>query len=187
MEMLIVLIAPAIIVGYLYSLYVKVIKNANTAREALSGIDVQLKKRYDLIPNILTIAKRFMEHEQTLFSEITALRTSAQQCTKSGSKEKFDLEGQLGAKLGQLMVQVENYPQLKSDATMVSAMQTYSEVEEHISAARRFYNSALTQVRNSIQIFPSSIFAGFAGDARNFEFFQSDEVSKQPVSAAQFL
>jgi len=187
---MILFVVPVVIVlvfiGILYNLYVGVIKNANQAREALSGIDVQLKKRHDLIPNILTIAQKFMEHERGIFEEVTKLRTQALNA-KSGSKEKFQLEGELNSKLGQIMVQVENYPQLKSDATMTQAMQTYNEVEEHISAARRFYNSALTQLRNSITIFPSNIFAGFAGDARDFQFFSTDEASKAPVNASSYL
>ncbi len=182
----IIIIIPFVVLGYLYSLYVGVIKSANSAREALSGIDVQLKKRSDLIPNILTIAQKFMEHERALFGEITSLRTQAQNAAP-GSKEKFQLEGELNTKLNQLMVQVENYPQLKSDATMVQAMQTYNEVEEHISAARRFYNSALTELRNATTIFPSSIFKANAGETLEYDFFRTDETSRQPVSANNYL
>ena len=170
----------------LYSFYSNVIQTSNSVREALSSIDVQLKKRHDLIPNILTIAKKFMEHEKGLMEEITKLRTDAQNAI-AGTKEKFQLEGELNAKLGQLMVQVENYPQLKSDATMVQAMQTYNEVEEHIAAARRFYNSALTQVRNATMIFPGSLFAGWAGETLEYAYFATDEASKAPVSAGDYL
>ena len=172
--------------GILYSCYVSVIKNKNAVLEALSGVDVQLRKRYDLIPNVLTIAKKFMEHETELFNKITELRTKAIN-SKLGSKEKFATEAQLDAQLKALMVNVENYPTLKSDATMVQAMQTYNEVEEHIAAARRFYNSALTQLRNSIQIFPSSLFAGYAGDLANVSYFETDAASKEPISASKFL
>ncbi len=186
---LIVLI-PAIILFivciWFYSLYARVVKNKNTLLEALSGIDVQLRKRYDLIPNVLTIAKKFMEHEKELFGKITELRTQAIN-SKLGSKEKFEKEAMLDTQLKALMVNVENYPALKSDATMVQAMQTYNEVEENISAARRFYNSALTQLRNSIQIFPGSLFAGCAGDTANFSYFETDAASKAPISASSIL
>ncbi len=175
-----------IAVGMLYNLYANVIRCKNAVLEALSGIDVQLKKRYDLIPNILTIAKKFMEHETEVFEKITALRSSAMKAA-SGTKEKFQLESQLNSALNGLMVNVENYPALKSDATMMQAMQTYNEVEEHISAARRFYNSALTQLRNIIQIFPGSLFVSCAGEAAKFSYFETDEVSRQPVSASNFL
>ena len=103
----IVILVSVILLGVLYSSYVSVIKNANTAREALSGIDVQLKKRYDLIPNVLTIAKKFMEHENDLFEKIVMLWTQAQRC-KSGSKEKFEAEAQLDSQMKSLIVNVEN-------------------------------------------------------------------------------
>ena len=171
---------------FLYSLYASVIKNKNTVLEALSGIDVQLRKRYDLIPNLLTIAKKFMEHEKELFGKITELRSKAIN-SELGTKEKFRAEAELDTQLKALMVNVEYYPALKSDAAMVQAMQTYNEVEEHISAARRFYNSALTQLRNSIQIFPGSIFAACAGEAANLSYFETDAASRQPVNARDYL
>ena len=182
---LIVIICLAV-VFILYVLYVKVIKAKNAVFEALSGIDVQLKKRYDLIPNILTIAQKFMEHEKDIFQKITELRTQAMNA-KIGSKEKFQAEGMLDAQLKALMVNVENYPTLKSDATMVQAMQTYNEVEEHIAAARRFYNSALTQLRNIIQIFPGSLFAACAGEAADYSYFETDVQSREPINAASYL
>ena len=89
--------------------------------------------------------------------------------------------------MGQLMVSVENYPQLKSDQTMVQAMKTYNEVEEHISAARRFYNSALTQLRNSVMIFPGSLFAGLAAEEMNYSYFEATEADRAAVNANQYL
>ena len=171
---------------WLYSLYAAVIRNKNSVREALSGIDVQLKKRHDLVPNILTIAKRFMEHENEIFTKVTELRTQAMNAP-SGSKEKFVAEALLDKLMGRLIVSVENYPQLKSDATMVQAMQTYNEVEEHISAARRFYNSALTQLRNSVMIFPGSLFAGLASEEMGYSYFEASESDKAPVDASAYL
>lgn len=178
-----VIVLPAL---WLYGLYTSVIRNKNSVREALSGIDVQLKKRHDLVPNILTIAKKFMEHENEIFTKVTELRTQAMQAP-SGSKEKFAAEGKLDNLMGQLLVSVENYPQLKSDATMVQAMQTYNEVEEHISAARRFYNSALTQLRNSVMIFPGSLFAGLAAEEMQYSYFEATEVDRKPVDASSYL
>lgn len=182
-----VLVVLGIVIGiWLFNVYVNVIKSANSAREGFSSIDVQLKKRHDLIPNVLTLAKKFMEHEKGLFEDITKLRTSAIEA-KSGSKEKFQLESELNNKLNQLFVQVENYPTLKSDQTMVQAMKTYNEVEEHISAARRFYNASLTQLRNATMIFPGNLFRGFAEDTLGMEYFKTDETSKEPVNASNYL
>ncbi len=170
----------------LYLTYANVIKCTNNVREALSGIDVQLKKRHDLVPNILTIAKKFMEHEKEIFEKITELRAQAMR-SPSGSKEKFAAEAKLDNLMSQFMVNVENYPQLKSDSTMMHAMTTYNEVEEHIAAARRFYNSALTQLRNAVQIFPGSLFAGLASEVIGFSYFETDAASREPVSASQYL
>lgn len=188
LTMLLVVISVLVLVfgGMLYSCYVNVVKSKNQVLEALSGIDVQLRKRYDLIPNILTIAQKFMEHEKEIFSKITELRTQAANA-KLGSKEKFAAENALDTEMKALMVNVENYPTLKSDATMVQAMQTYNEVEEHISAARRFYNSALKELKNAVEIFPSSMFAGSAGDVKNLSFYEADPISRQPVKASDIL
>lgn len=172
--------------GILYMTYVNVIKSKNNVMEALSGIDVQLKKRHDLVPNILTIAKKYMEHEREIFEKIAEMRAQALN-SRSGSKEKFAAEAQLDGLMSRFMVNVENYPELKADSTMLHAMTTYNEVEEHIAAARRFYNSSLTQVRNCIQIFPGSLFAGLAAEVLGYSYFETDEASRQPVSASQYL
>ncbi len=175
-----------VVCGVLYSSYANVIRNKNSVMEALSGIDVQLKKRHDLVPNILTIAKKFMEHEKEIFEKITELRSQAMS-SRSGSKEKFAAEAKLDNLMSQFMVNVENYPELKSDTTMMHAMTTYNEVEEHIAAARRFYNSSLTQLKNSIQIFPGSLFAGLAAEAMSLSYFETDAASREAVSASQYL
>lgn len=186
MTMLITLIILFVLCSMLYNLYVSVVKSKNTVLEALSGVDVQLRKRYDLIPNLLTIAKKFMEHEKDLFEKITALRSQAIDA-KLGSKEKFQAENALDSQLKALMVNVENYPTLKSDTMMVQAMNSYNEVEENIAASRRFYNSALTQLKNIIEIFPGSLFASCAGEVANFSYYEADKVSKEPVNAQNFL
>ena len=184
-------ITGAIVVGLivlLYPMYVRLIKLKNKTKEAMSGIDVQLKKRYDLIPNILTIAQKYMEHERGLFDEITRLRAAAAGIKSDANTigEKINLDNQIASKMGQLMVNVENYPQLKADGTMMQAMQTYSEVEEHIAAARRFYNSAVNELNNAVEIFPSSLIAGMIG-INSYPFFETDEQSRQSVSASDYL
>ncbi len=183
---MIILIAVLVVVGFLYSLYRSVIIAKNNVLEALSGIDVQLKKRHDLVPNILTIAKKFMEHENELFEKVTELRSQAMKAP-SGTKAKFAAESMLDKAMSQLLVSVENYPELKSNDTMLQAMRTYNEVEEHIAAARRFYNSALTQVRNTVQIFPGSLFAGFVADVINYSYFEASDEDRAPVDAGSIL
>ena len=177
-----------VLIVIFYNIYVQLIKKRNKVKEAMSGIDVQLNKRYSLIPNILTIANRFMEHERELLEGITELRSRAAsiKATDATISEKINLDNQIASKMGQLFVSVENYPQLKSDQTMIQAMQTYSEVEEHIAAARRFYNSAVNELNNSVEIFPSSLVASIIG-IQAYPFFEALEKAKQEVNAADYL
>ena len=171
-----------------YSIYVSLVQKKNKVLEAFSSIDVQLKKRYDLIPNILTIANKFMEHEKGLLTEVTKLRTQAMSLPNDMNSigQKLQLDNQIKGLMGQIMVAVENYPQLKSDQTMMTAMQTYNEVEEHIAAARRFYNSAVLELNNAVEIFPSSVIAGMVGIKRQ-DFFQADDAERKSVNASEYL
>ena len=139
---------------------------------------------FNLIPNILTLASKFMEHEKGLFEQVTKLRTQAMSVPNDINNvgRKIQLDSQIKGLMGQIMVAVENYPELKSDQTMLTAMQTYNEVEEHIAAARRFYNSAVLELNNAVEIFPSSMVG-----VRKQEFFQADEVERKAVNASDFL
>ena len=182
MEILLLIVAVAVIGPYL--VYIQLIQKKNKVKEAEGSIDVQLKKRYDLIPNILTIAKKFMEHEKSLIEDITKLRMRA--ASAQDMSEKIKLDNTIKGKMDQLMVNVENYPQLKSDATMVQAMQTYAEVEEHIAAARRFYNSAVNDLNNAVEIFPSSVIAGML-NIKAKPFFEVQESERKAINAADIL
>ena len=188
MLMIISIIVGVFILFSLYAMYVQIIKKRNNAKESMSGIDVQLRKRYDLIPNILAIAAKFMEHEKGLMTEITELRTQAASIRSDADTigKKIELDNAITSKMSQLMVNVENYPQLKSDQTMIQAMQTYSEVEEHIAAARRFYNSAVKDLNNSVEIFPSSLVAALIG-VKSCPFFETDNTARQPISAEEYF
>ncbi len=185
---IIAIVAVAVIALGFYSIYVGLIQKKNKVQEAFSSISVQLKKRYDLIPNILTLAGKFMEHERGLMEKVTELRTQAMSLPNDINSigKKLELDNQIKSAMGQIMVAVENYPQLKSDQTMITAMQTYNEVEEHIAAARRFYNSAVLELNNAVEIFPSSMVAAMVG-VRRQEFFQVAEAETKPVNAADFL
>ena len=185
---LVILVAAAVIILWMYSVYVSLIKKRNKALEAFSSIDVQLKKRYDLIPNILTIAQKFMEHERGLMEEVTKLRTKVAELPANFENidRKIALDGEIAKKMGQIIVAVENYPQLKSDETMKTSMLTYNEVEEHISAARRFYNSAANELKNAVEIFPSSLFARMM-NIKTLDFFKAAERARQTIKASDSL
>jgi len=179
----------ALVVGYGW--YASLIQKRNKAREALSGIDVQLRKRFDLIPNILKIASRFMQHERELMTQITDLRTQALQTYDRGNAESvsghLQAAGALQPAMMKLFAVAENYPQLKSDQNMLTAQHTYTEVEGHIAAARRAYNAAVTSLNNSVEIFPGSLIAAIAG-VKGMPFYEETEAAaRQPVDAAEFL
>ena len=177
-------------VAVIYFWYASIVGKRNKALEALSGIDVQLKLRSNLIPNILKIAQKFMDHEKSLLEEITTLRTKVMseynKVDAAAVEQHLNASNQLASKMNQLMLNVENYPDLKSDQTMLQAQATYNEVEAKIAAARRFYNSAVTALRNAIQIFPGNIIAGWAG-VSEMPFYAAEESAKAPVDAADYL
>ncbi len=168
-----------------YGLYVSLIKKKNNVAEAASGIDVQLKKRYDLIPNMLKAAAKFMEHEKELFKAVTTLREKAMNATNYN--DKFKAEGELSTALRTFNIRAESYPQLKSDATMVNAQQSMAETEEHIAAARRFYNAAVKDYKNAIQIFPSSLVALIIGLKDEYPFFEAEEGAKESVDVNDYF
>lgn len=181
------LVIILLVIGFVfYGAYVGVIKARNQMDEALSGIDVQLKKRADLVPNVLKIAQKFMKHEKDMFTEITNLRTEVMK-QPVGTAKRFAAESKLQDAMKQLVVSVENYPQLKSNDTMVKAMDTYSEVEENIAASRRFYNSALRELKNKTQIFPGNLFSDYAGDISGYVYFQASDSDKKPINADDYL
>jgi LemA protein len=191
MEFLIVLLIVLLVLsGFLYTWYIRIIGRRNQALQALSGIDVQLKQRWDLVPNILKLAARFMEHEKSLMSDITALRENAAPSynPKDAEAVKHHLAASeaLGQRMGQLMIKAENYPDMKSDQTMVQAMQTYNEVEAQIAAARRFYNASVTDLNNSVQIFPGNVLAKMAGIAE-MPFYETDQASRGSVNVDDFM
>tara|TARA_E500000178_G_scaffold229245_1_gene225909 strand:- start:7835 stop:8413 length:579 start_codon:yes stop_codon:yes gene_type:complete len=186
----ILIIVAVTVTLLLYLLYARIIKNKNKVYEALAGIDVQLKNRSNLIPNILEIAKKFMEHEKELISSVTELRTKTDKDYDSNDsaavKEHMAVASALDAQMGQLMISVEAYPDLKSDQTMQQVQLSYNEVETKIAAARRFYNSAVGQLNNSIEIFPGSFLAQYA-NASVMPFYEADEASKAPIDASSIL
>ncbi len=185
-----ILVALMSLIIVLYAWYIVIVSRRNKALEALSSVDVQIMMRSELIPNILQIAKRFMEHELGLFQDITQLRTkvAAQYNPKDVAdvKEHLSAASALETKLNQLMIQVEAYPALKSDQTMLQAQTAYQNVEENIAAARRFYNSGVNSYNNSVQIFPGNLLARMIG-MEKMPFYVAEEQGKKAVNANEYL
>ena len=190
MEIIIGLVVAVLIVFVLYNLYAKIITRRNRALEALAGIDVQLTQRFELIPNILTMASKFMEHEKELFTSVTELRTQASEnydkADPAAIKDHLSASSRLGTQMGKLMINMEDYPDLKSNETMIQAQQTYNEVEAQIAAARRFYNSSVTELNNTIEIFPGNLLAGIA-NSKSMPFLEADEAVLEPINATDYF
>lgn len=187
----ILLVALLAIPALLYFWYVVIVRARNKVGEALGAIDVQLQQRHDLIPNVLAIGRRFLDHEKTLLEEITALRAKAEPSlgerdfAKIGAK--FETEARLGVDMTRLFALAENYPELTSSGPMMEAQRAYGEVENNIAAARRFYNSAVNGLRNAVETFPGPLVAGLAGVNTLPPFFQAIEGAQKPVMATDHL
>lgn len=189
MEILIV--ATLVVLAILYAWYVAVVRARNKVGEALGAIDAQLQQRHDLIPNVLAIARRFLEHEKQLLEEITALRARAapslgeRDFSKIGGK--FDTEARLGADMTRLFALAENYPALTSNGPMLEAQRSYGEVENNIAAARRFYNSAVNGLKNAVETFPGPLVSRLAGIRTLPPFYQAVDGAEKPVAAVDHL
>lgn len=183
-----IIILVAAIGGYIW--YASIIGRKNKAKEALGSIDAHLQMRSDLIPNVLRAAQRFLGHEEKLLAEITSLRAGVMQDYDRGNadevKSHLSMAEQLTSKLGQLRVQIENYPDLKGDGPIQDAMRTMNEVEAQLTASRRFYNSAVTQLNNSIEIFPGNQIANLAG-VKSMPYFEAADTAREPVNADDYL
>lgn len=182
MELKIIFIAGFAVLVWIYIIHVSLIKKKNKALEAFSAVDVQLKKRYDLIPNLVSTARGYMEYEKSVLEKITELRASALQLSNNQENisKKISLNNEISNSLGQIMILAENYPNLKSNAVMLNLMRNLTDVEEHIAAARRFYNSAVNEINNAVEIFPSNIVAAIMG-IKAFEFFEAKAIEREAV------
>lgn len=173
------------IVGFLLLMTVVIYNNLvgarNQVENAFGSIDVMLKKRYDLIPNLVETAKAYMKHERETLTSITELRTKAMSPSIS-SDEKIQLENQISGMMKSVMVSVENYPELKASEQFTMLQRSWNETEEQISAARRNYNASVTDYNNAVEKFPSNIFASMFGHKRK-HVLEIPESERQNVSA----
>ena len=167
--------AGVVLLVVLYLWYATIVRRANKVREALASIDAHLRQRHDLIPNLVKLAGRFMEHERGLIEEVTRLRARADTASAGGlaaAGERFAAGNALAQATGRLLVTAENYPTLKADTTIIEAQRGWAETEAQITAARRFYNAAVGDLNNVVQLFPGSLLAGLAG-VQAMPFFET--------------
>ena len=153
-------------------LYNRLISDRNQARQGYADIDVQLKRRADLVPQLVEAVKGYAGYEKALLTTVTELRTSA--LAAQGGAARFALEKQLGERLQQLVLLQEAYPQLKADANFRDLSAKLVDVEDHLQYARRFYNGAVKQYSTRIESFPDILMAKAFG-FRAMPFFETAE------------
>ena len=157
------------------------VRSRNRAQESWADIDVQLKRRYDLIPNLVNTVKGYAAHESSAFENVTRARAAAMGAT--GLADKGVAENQLAGALKSVFAIAEAYPDLKANQNFLSLQSELTDTEDKIQAARRFYNGNVRDFNTSIQVFPSSLIAG-TFHFTTMEFFQldaSDAAAKEPV------
>jgi LemA protein len=170
----IVIAAAAAIVLYAILVFNRLVRGRNLVREAFSGIDVQLKRRSDLVPNLLEAVKGYAAHERALFDEIAAKRTQAINAT--GVAGRAAAESELQGALHRLMALAEGYPQLKASQNFVTLQNQLAELEDQLQMARRYYNGTVRDYNIAIQTFPDVLLARPTG-FREEHFFQADEAA----------
>lgn len=183
--MIYAIIITAVLLLFIIVLYNTLVRKKNDAENAFASIDAMLKKRYDLIPNLVATVKSYMKHEKTLLTEITELRTKALSGEISND-DRVMLENKIAKGMSGIMVAVENYPDLKASQNFLQLQGAWNEVEEQISASRRAFNAAVTTYNNGVETFPSSIMAGIMHYKRR-RLFEIPEEERQNVNATDLF
>ena len=181
--LLIILGIIVILVIWTIGIYNSLVKLRNQVKNAWSQIDVQLKRRHDLIPNLIETVKGYMKHEKETLENITAYRSQAMSANTVGEKAKA--EGLLGGALGQLQIAVEAYPDLKANQNFLSLQEELTSTENKISFSRQNYNDQVLFFNNKIQMFPSNIVANMF-NFNEEEFFELEDPSEKEVPKVAF-
>ncbi|WP_215224683.1 LemA family protein [Echinicola shivajiensis] len=140
----------------------QIVARKNQVTQAFGSIQIYLKQRFDLIPNLVTLLKQYLAHEKEILLQVTALRSQVKEANEA--EEKIEASNELTKLMGYLRLNVEQYPNLKADKQFSDIQYELSNIEEQISAARRAYNAAVTAYNNTIEMFPANIVAGIRKD-----------------------
>lgn len=179
------LIVSSIIILILIYMYNTLISHKNQVENIFGSVDTVLKKRFDLIPNLIASVQQYMSHEKELLEKITQWRSQAMKPNIS-DEQKIKLDKQMSGALGSIMVAVENYPDLKANENIMHLQRTLAEVEAQISAARRAYNQAVTDYNNVIEMFPTNLMANMMHYRRK-AVFETDESERQNVNVKELF
>lgn len=183
MALIIVLIVIAVLIGIVAAMYNSLVQLRVRADSAWSDIDVQLKRRHDLIPNVVETVKGYAAHEKGTFENVTKFRSMAMQAT--GPAERAQAEGQLTMALKSLFAVAENYPQLRASEQFMSLQASLQEIENAIQNARRYYNAVVRDLNTRIQSFPTNILAGMFGFQQK-QFFELETPAERAPVAVKF-
>ena len=178
-------IIVAVISAILILMYNSLIAKKNQVANIFANVDVQLKKRFDLIPNLVASVQEYMKHEKSTLEELTRLRTEANRSNLSDD-EKVGLDTKVTKALGSIMVAVENYPNLKANENVLHLQGSLNEVEAQISAARRAYNQSVTEYNNALEMIPTN----FMAKAMNYKskaVFEIDEYERKNVNIKELF
>ncbi len=182
----IVLIVVGVIALWVVFLYNALIRLRNRTQEGWSDIDVQLKRRHDLIPNLIASVKGFMTHEREILENVTKYRTAAMSAQSSGDTQALaTAESMLGSSLGKLQIAVEAYPDLKANTNVAQLMDELSDTENKIQASRRFYNTMVRDFNTKIESFPNNMIAGQLKFTK-FEYFEIEDAAERENVKVQF-
>ncbi|MHC4174028.1 MAG: LemA family protein [Planctomycetota bacterium] len=181
--LIIIAVALALLVIFAIGIYNALIRLRNQADNAWSQIDVQLKRRHDLIPNLVETAKGYMKHERETFEAITNARSQAMGAKTVAESSKA--EGALGEALSKFMLVVENYPDLKANQNFLSLQEELTGTENRIAFARQSYNDQILFFNNKIQMFPSNIVAGMFNFGKR-DFFEIEIAAEREVPKVSF-
>lgn len=179
---IIITIAFALILILTYN---SLIAKKNQVENIFASVDTVLKKRYDLIPNLVASVSKYMEHEKSLLENVTKLRSEANRPNIS-DEQKIALDAKVTSTLGSIMVAVENYPELKANENVMHLQHTLHEIEEQISASRRAYNQAVTDYNNAIEMIPTNFMASLMNYRRK-ELFEIAESERKNVSVKELF
>jgi len=184
-ELIIILVVIAVLVFYGIAIFNGLVKARQMVEEAWSGIDVQLKRRADLIPNLIETVKGYAAHESDTLAEVTRMRTAAQNVAPGDVAGRAVAEGMLSQALGRLMAVAEAYPDLKANENFVELQETLGTLEHEIQMSRRYYNGATRDMNVRVESFPSNLIANNFG-FRKAEYFEIEDPQDRAVPQVKF-
>jgi len=175
----------AILIIAFIAIYNSLVRLRNQVKNAWAQIDVQLKRRHDLIPNLVETVKGYMKHERGTLEAVTKARTLAQQVASASPGERGKVEGELSSALNRLLAVAERYPDLKASQNFLALQEELASTENKISFSRQFYNDSVLNYNNKTQMFPSNVIAGMAGFKAG-EFFEVTVAAEKEAPKVSF-